>query len=49
MNQFHPLNIDEYCNDQFLSMQQIHPDFIMNNTQLQKKLNQQLEKFKDDK
>ena len=48
MNEFFPLNIEEHCNDPFQSMQQIHPDFIFNNSKLLTKLSDKLEKFKDE-
>ena len=42
-----PLNIDNFCNDPWQSMQATHPDFIFNNTNLMKELELKLNKFKN--
>ena len=41
-----PLNINNFCNDPWQSMQATHPDFLLNNTKIMKELQEKLDKFK---
>jgi len=48
MNKKNPLNIDLFCNDPWMSMQQIHPDLIQNNTAFMKRVHKGLRRFRND-
>lgn len=42
MNQDDPINIDLHCNDQWMSMQQVHPKFFKDNKEFMDRVNKGL-------
>jgi hypothetical protein len=45
MSKYSPLAIDSFCNDQWMSLQNIHPDLIKNNTEFQEQVLRDLKRF----